>query len=204
MEPKQAKKQDSDGGGQEPPHYLGHRKRLRERFVAAGPDAVSDYELLELVLYSAIPRVDIKPLAKNLLEEFGSFAEVIGAPRHRLREMLGEGAVTQLKIVEAAAQRMARGEVRRKTVLSSWQTVIDHCRTAMAFADKEQFRILFLDKRNQLIADEVQQTGTVDHTPVYPREVVKRALELSATAIVLVHNHPTWSEVIPPDHVQYH
>jgi len=191
MEPKQAKQQNGGGGAQEPPHYLGHRKRLRERFVATGADAVSDYELLELLLYSAIPRVDIKPLAKDLLAEFGSFAEVIAAPRHRLREMLGEGAVTQLKIVEAAAQRMARGEVRRKMVLSSWQAVIDHCRAAMAFAEKEQFRILFLDKRNQLIGEEVQQTGTVDHAPVYPREVVKRALELSATAVVLVHNHPS-------------
>jgi DNA repair protein RadC len=182
---------DAGGPAQAVPHYHGHRERLRTRFNDAGADAVSDYELLELLLFSAIPRKDVKPLAKALLEEFGSFAEVIAAPRHRLRERLGEGAVTQLKIVEAAAQRLARGAVKRKAVLSSWQAVIDHCRTAMAFSDKEQFRILFLDKKNQLIADEVQQEGTVDHTPVYPREVVKRALELSATAVVLVHNHPS-------------
>jgi len=175
------------------PHYLGHRERLRERFLDAGPDAVTEYELLELVLFRAIPRRDVKPLAKALIAKFGSFAEVISAPESRLREVkgLGASAVTDLKIVQAAASRLARGQVQRKPVLSSWSAVLDYCRTAMAFEDKEQFRILFLDKRNQLIADERQQTGTVDHTPVYPREVVKRALELSATAIILVHNHPS-------------
>ena len=175
------------------PHYLGHRDRLRNRFREAGTEALSDYEMLELVLFRALPRRDVKPLAKALIAKFGSFAEVISAPESRLREVkgLGASAVTDLKIVQAAASRLARGQVQRKPVLSSWSAVLDYCRTAMAFEDKEQFRILFLDKRNQLIADEVQQTGTVDHTPVYPREVVKRALELSATAVILVHNHPS-------------
>jgi len=175
------------------PHYHGHRERLRDRFNAAGSDAVSDYELLELVLFRALPRRDLKPLAKELIAKFGSFAEAIAAPRTRLAEIkgLGEAALTDLKIVHAAASRIARGQVIKRPVLSSWSSVLDYCRTAMAFAEKEQFRILFLDKRNKLIADEVQQTGTVDHTPVYPREVVKRALELSATAIILVHNHPS-------------
>ena len=135
----------------------------------------------------------MKPLAKELIAKFGSFAEVIAAPPQRLAEIkgLGDAAITELKVVQAAASRLARGQVKRRPVLSSWSSVLDYCRTAMAFADKEQFRVLFLDKRNQLIADEVQQVGTVDHTPVYPREVVKRALELSATAIILVHNHPS-------------
>jgi len=185
---------DHDSGlYEQAPHYHGHRERLRARFRDAGADAVTDYELLELVLFRAIPQRDVKPLAKALIARFGSFAEVIGAPSARLREIkgMGEAAVTELKIVHAAAQRLAKGEVRKRPVLSSWGSVLDYCRTAMAFSDKEQFRLLFLDKRNQLIADELQQTGTVDHTPVYPREVVKRALELSATALILVHNHPS-------------
>jgi DNA repair protein RadC len=175
------------------PHHHGHRERLRGRFREAGPDALADYELLELILFRAIPQRDVKPLAKKLIEIFGSFAEVIAAPETRLKDVkgLGEAAITELKIVHASASRLARGQVKARAVLSSWSSVLDYCRTAMAFADKEQFRVLFLDKRNQLIADEVQQTGTVDHTPVYPREVVKRALELSATAIILVHNHPS-------------
>ncbi len=175
------------------PHYHGHRERLRARFRDAGSDALADYEMLELILFRAIPQRDVKPLAKTLLDKFGSFAEVISAPPERLKEVegLGEAAVTEFKVVAAAAQRLAKGEVRKRPVLSSWSSVLDYCRTAQAFAEKEQFRILFLDKRNQLIADEVQQQGTIDHTPVYPREVVKRALELSATAIILVHNHPS-------------
>jgi DNA repair protein RadC len=175
------------------PHYHGHRQRLRQRFLAAGNEAVSDYELIELILFRAIPQRDLKPLAKELLAKFGSFAEVISAPVERLKEVkgLGEAAITELKIVQAAASRLARGQVMRRPVLSSWANVLDYCRAAMAFADKEEFRILFLDKRNRLIADERHQTGTVDHTPVYPREVVKRALELSATAVILVHNHPS-------------
>ncbi len=175
------------------PHYHGHRERLRTRFRDAGSEAVTDYELLELLLFRALPRRDVKPLAKALLAKFGSFAEVIAAPPTRLAEVkgLGDSAITEFKLVFAAASRLARGQVTKRPMLSSWSTVLDYCRTAMAFADKEQFRVLFLDKRNQLIADEVQQVGTVDHTPVYPREVVKRALELSATAIILVHNHPS-------------
>jgi DNA repair protein RadC len=181
----------SDKG--ETPHYHGHRDRLRQRFREAGAAALSDYELMELVLFRVIPRRDVKGLAKSIVARFGSFAEAVNAPAERLAEIkgVGEEIVTELKLIAAGASRVAKGEVRQREVLSSWQAVIDYCRTAMAFADKEQFRVLFLDKRNQLLADEVQQTGTVDHTPVYPREVVKRALELSATAVVLVHNHPS-------------
>ncbi len=184
---------DKAGLSEATPHYHGHRERLRARFREAGAEAVSDYELLELVLFRAIPQRDIKPLAKQLIAKFGSFAETVAAPPARLAELkgMGEAAITELKIVHAAASRLARGQVSKRPVLSSWASVIDYCRTAMAYADKEQFRLLFLDKRNQLIADEVQQVGTVDHTPVYPREVVKRALELSATALILVHNHPS-------------
>ena len=194
MPAKTSTPQDQDDGQPaEKPHYHGHRERLRERFYGAGPDALSDYELLEMALFPALPRRDTKPLAKALLKKFGSFAEVVHAPEARLREVDGikDASVTQLKLLAAAASRIAKGEIRRSIALSSWNDVIGYCRTSMAFADKEQFRILFLDKRNQLIADEVQQTGTVDHTPVYPREVIKRALELSATALILVHNHPS-------------
>jgi DNA repair protein RadC len=175
------------------PHFHGHRERLRERFLKGGSDALADYELLELVLFRAIGRRDLKPLAKELLKQFGSFAEVVSAPIERLKSVKGlaEAAITELEIVEAAAHQLARGQVHNRPVLSSWSSVLDYCRTAMAFADKEQLRVLFLDKRNRLIADELQQEGTVDHTPVYPREVVKRALELSATAVILVHNHPS-------------
>jgi DNA repair protein RadC len=175
------------------PHYLGHRDRLRARFRDSGSGALSDYELLELVLFRALPRRDVKPLAKALIAKFGSFAETIAAPPQRLAEVegLGDTTITDLKVIEAAARRLAHGEVKRRPMLSSWSSVLNYCRAAMAFADREQFRVLFLDKRNQLIADEVQQVGTVDHTPVYPREVVKRALELSATAVILVHNHPS-------------
>jgi DNA repair protein RadC len=148
---------------------------------------------MEMVLFRALPRRDVKPLAKSLIAKFGSFAEAVHAPAGRLREGdgLGEATITELKLIAAAASRIAKGPLKQRTMLSSWQAVIDYCRTSMAFADKEQFRVLFLDKRNALIADEVQQTGTVDHTPVYPREVIKRALELSATAVLLVHNHPS-------------
>ncbi len=182
-----------DGAAVEKPHYHGHRERLRERLLVAGADALPDYELLEMVLLGAHARRDMKPLAKALLAKFGAFNDVIAAPPARLKEVdgVGDSVVASLKVVHAAANRFARGEVKRRPALSSWSAVLDYCRTAQAFADVEQFRILFLDKRNHLIADEVQQKGTVDHTPVYPREVVKRALELSATAVVLVHNHPS-------------
>jgi len=177
----------------EEPHYHGHRERLRERFFTAGADALTDYELLEMALFAAIPRRDTKPFAKALLKKFGSFAEVVHAPVARLREVDGikDASISQLKLLAAAAGRIAKGEIKRSAALSSWNEVIDYCRSGMAFSDKEQFRLLFLDKRNQLISDEIQQTGTVDHTPVYPREVIKRALELSATALILVHNHPS-------------
>lgn len=175
------------------PHFHGHRERLRTRFREAGAAALADYELLELVLFRAIPRRDVKPLAKALVDRFGSFAEVLAAPTQLLEEVPGltPGVVTELKVVEAAAHRIARGQVKRRPVLSSWSAVIEYCRTSMAFAPREQVRVLFLDKRNQLIADEVVQTGTVDHAPVYPREVIKRALEVSASALVLCHNHPS-------------
>jgi DNA repair protein RadC len=187
------KGKSSSGLGEAAPHFHGHRERLRARFMQAGSEGLADYEMLELVLFRAVPRRDVKPLAKELLARFGSFAEVIAAPRERLAEIsgLGAAAITEFKIVQAAAQRFAKGRMTKGPVLSSWNTVIDYVRAAQAYAEKEEFRILFLDKKNQLIADEVQQRGTVDHTPVYPREVLKRALELSATAIILVHNHPS-------------
>jgi DNA repair protein RadC len=174
-------------------HYVGHRDRLRKRFLDAGEDALADYELLELVLFRAVPRRDVKPMAKALLARFGSFADVLAAPPQRLREIesVGDAVVTELKVVLAATRRVAKGQIARRPVLASWASVITYCRSAMAFEAVEQFRVLFLDKKNALIADEVQQTGTVDHTPVYPREIVKRALELSASAVVLVHNHPS-------------
>ncbi|WP_421929741.1 RadC family protein [Neoaquamicrobium sediminum] len=179
--------------GAEKPHYLGHRERLRTRFREAGAVALSDYELLELLLFRSIPRADTKGLAKTLINRFGSFAEVLGAPEHLLREVegVGDAVALDIKTIAAASSRMARGAIGRRPVLGSWAQVIDYCRAAMAFEPREQFRILFLDKKNVLIADEVQQSGTVDHTPVYPREVMRRALELSATAIILVHNHPS-------------
>ena len=175
------------------PHYLGHRDRLRARFRDAGAASLSDYELLELLLFRSIPRADTKGIAKALINRFGSFAEVLGAPEHLLCEVPGVGAsvAVDLKAIAAAAARQAKGGIARRSVLGSWTQVLDYCRAAMAFEAREQFRILFLDKKNVLIADEVQQTGTVDHTPVYPREVARRALELSATAIILVHNHPS-------------
>jgi DNA repair protein RadC len=175
------------------PLYLGHRERLRDRFLVGGADAMPDYELLEMVLFRAIKRGDTKPIAKALIARFGSFAEVISAPANLLMEVKGVGPaiVTELKLIRAAALRLAKGEVINRPVLSSWNSVIDYCRAAMAFEEVETFRLLFLDKKNQLIADEQQQRGTVDYTPVYAREVVKRALELSASAIILVHNHPS-------------
>jgi DNA repair protein RadC len=174
-------------------HRSGHRQRLKDRFVNGGPEALPDYELLELVLFNAISRRDTKPMAKRLIERFGSFAEAVNAPPERLREVegIGDSAIVQLKLVRAAALRLMQGNIMQRPVLTSWTAVVDYCRAAMGFEAQEQFRILFLDKKNRLIADEVQQRGTVDHTPVYVREVVKRALELSASAIILVHNHPS-------------
>lgn len=175
------------------PHYHGHRTRLRERFMRRGAEALEDYELLELLLFRAIPRRDTKPLAKALIARFGSFAEVLNARPERLMEVegIGRSVATELSLVRAAALRIGQSAVLKRHVLSSWTTVVQYCRDSMAYQETEQFRILFLDRKNRLIADEVQQQGTVDHTPVYPREVVKRALELSASAIILVHNHPS-------------
>jgi DNA repair protein RadC len=175
------------------PHYLGHRERLRERFRKAGGGALADYELLELVLFRAIPRRDVKPLAKALLARFGSFAEVVAARPERLKEIegLSEAAIVELKIVAETAKRFAKVRLEKRPSMGSFSALLAYCRTAMAFLDREEFRILFLDKKNGLIADEVQSLGTVDHAPVYPREIMRRALELNATALILVHNHPS-------------
>ncbi len=175
------------------PHYAGHRSRLRARFLAAGPDALADYELLELLLFLARPRADVKPLAKALLKRFGSFAEVISAEPERLAEVrgVGESAIVALKTAQAAALKLMRQEIMERPILSSWDQVLAYCRASMGYGPTERFRILFLNRKNVLIADEEQQRGTVDHTPVYPREVIKRALELGASAIVMVHNHPS-------------
>ncbi|MBL4801914.1 MAG: DNA repair protein RadC [Emcibacter sp.] len=186
------------------PHFAGHRQRLKDRFYKGGVDAVADYELLELLLYSAIPRRDVKPLAKDLIAHFGSFSEVISAPSDRLKEITGIGdtVVVALKLVEAAAQKLAQGKIMDKPVLANWQALIDYCQIRMAHQKIEQFHILFLDRQNRLIADEMQQEGTIDHTPVYPREVIKRALELHATAIILVHNHPSGDPTPSRDDVE--
>ncbi|NIK87983.1 DNA repair protein RadC [Rhizomicrobium palustre] len=175
------------------PHFHGHRERLRERFAAGGADAMPDYELLELVLFAAIPRKDVKPLAKALIARFGSFAEAIAAPRERILEIDGatQSVATQMKIIEAAALRLSKTKLLGKPALTSWAALLDYCAAAMARSQREEFRVLFLDRKNSLITDEVQSTGTIDHTPVYPREIVKRALEVGATAIILVHNHPS-------------
>jgi DNA repair protein RadC len=174
------------------PDYLGHRERLRERFWK-DPDGLHDYELLELLLFFAFRRQDTKPIAKALIAQFGDFAEVISADPARLKEVpnVGDVAVALIKTVDAASKRKASVRMHKPTALSSWSKVIDYCRTHMAREAKEQLRILFLDKKNNLITDEVQQQGTVDHTPAYPREIIGRAHLLGATAIILVHNHPT-------------
>ncbi|WP_375258824.1 DNA repair protein RadC [Citreimonas sp.] len=183
-----------DSGRDGLPSYIrDHRARLRERFLVGGADALPDYEMLELVLFRAIPRRDVKPLARTLLDRFGDFNGVLSAPAARLRDVpgVGDAVVTELKIVEAAAHRLAQSKVLRKQVVSSWDALLSYCQTTMSHGEIEQFRVLFLDRKNVLIADEAQARGTVDHVPVYPREVVKRALELNATALILVHNHPS-------------
>lgn len=176
-----------------PSYIADHRKRLRTRFMEGGATAMPDYELLELLLFRAIPRQDVKPLARALLDSFGDFNRVVTATPARLMTVkgVGDAVVQELKIVEAAAQRMMRARVMNRPLLSSWDALLDYCHTAMAHRETEQFRILFLDRKNVLIADEEQAKGTVDHVPVYPREVVKRALELNASALILVHNHPS-------------
>jgi DNA repair protein RadC len=180
-------------GDRLPSYIKDHRTRLRARFLDGGASAMPDYELLELLLFRAIPRRDVKPLARRLIDRFGDFAAVITAREDRLLEVdeVGPAVVTELRIVAATAERLARASVMQRQVISSWDAVVAYCRTAMAHRSVEQFRILFLDRRNILIADEEQARGTVDHVPVYPREVVKRALELDASALILVHNHPS-------------
>lgn len=176
------------------PSYLrDHRKRLRARFLSGGAEAMPDYELLELLLFRAIPRQDVKPLARRLLDQFGDLNRVIAAAPARLRAVtgVGEAVIVELKLAEACAQRMARARVLHRPVISSWQSLLDYCHTAMSHRETEQFRVLFLDRKNVLIADEAQGEGTVDHVPVYPREVLRRALELNASALILVHNHPS-------------
>lgn len=175
------------------PHHLGHRDRVRARFLKAGAEGIADYELLEIILFSAIPRRDVKPLAKNLIAHFGTLGKVFAAPAHELVKVKGisDNSATLIKTVQAAAQMMLKEQMSERPVLNSWAALLDYLHLSMAYEQNEQFRVLFLNRRNELIADEIQQTGTVDHTPVYPREIVKRALELSATAIILVHNHPT-------------
>ena len=180
-------------GTTQPSYLRDHRRRLRDRFLAGGADALPDYEMLELVLFRAIPRQDVKPLARKLLDRFGDFNHVISAPAEHLKETkgVGDAVVLELKIVEAAAHRLAKSRVIQRPILSSWQALIDYCHTAMAHRETEQFRVLYLDRKNVLIADEEQAKGTVDHVPVYPREVMKRALQLNASALILVHNHPS-------------
>lgn len=176
-----------------PSYIADHRQRLRDRFMAGGAAAMPDYELLELVLFRAIPRRDVKPLARLLLDTFGDFNRVVTAPRERLAAVsgIGDAVICELKVVEAAAHRMARARVMQRQVISSWDAVLDYCHTTMAHRETEQFRVLYLDRKNTLIGDEEQARGTVDHVPVYPREVAKRALELNASALILVHNHPS-------------
>ncbi|MCB1383763.1 MAG: DNA repair protein RadC [Notoacmeibacter sp.] len=179
--------------GKPVPHYSGHRDRLRAKFIETGDTALADYEVLELVLFRLLPRRDTKPVAKALIERFGTLANIFSAPLHLLTEVsgIGESTATDLRIIGAAIRRSLKSDIRKKNVLDAWSKVLDYCHAAMAREQREQFRILFLDKKNVLIADEVQQKGTVDHTPVYTREVIHRALELGATAIILVHNHPS-------------
>ncbi len=179
--------------GQAPSYIRDHRQRLRERFLKGGAQAIPDYEMLELVLFRAIPRRDVKPLARALLDKFGDFNGVLSADSHQLKQIkgIGEAVFCELKIVEAAAHRLARSKIMRRQIISSWDKVIAYCHTTMAHRETEQFRIFFLDRKNVLIADEEQARGTVDHVPVYPREVVKRALQLNASAVILIHNHPS-------------
>ncbi len=174
------------------PHWHGHRERLRQRLFTNGAEALQDYELLELMLGTALPRRDVKPLAKDLLREFKDLWSILHAPDQRLRALgLGESAIGLLRATGAIALRAQRSQVMDRPLLSSWQKIVDYCTMVLAHESKEQFRVLFLDRRNQLLHDEMMQRGTIDHTPVYPREIVQRALELGAGAVVLVHNHPS-------------
>ncbi len=178
---------------QSQPHYQGHRARLRQRFKVGGAEAMPDYELLEMILFRAIARADTKPLAKELLAKFGSFSNVIHAPEARLKEVkgVGDAVVSELKLIKACALRLLQSELEEKPILNSWSAMVSYVCAAMAHEPREQFRIIFLDKRHHILLDEVQAEGTIDHTPVYTREVVKRALEVGASAIILAHNHPS-------------
>lgn len=177
----------------EKPHHLGHRARLRARLLERGGEALADYEILELLLFAAQPRGDTKPLAKALLARFGSLAAVLTAPPRQLAGVagMGEASMAALKIVPEAARRLALEQAMDSPVIDSWQKLLDYCRIALAHESVEALHLLFLDRKLRLIADEAQQRGTIDHTPAYPREVVKRALELNASALILVHNHPS-------------
>jgi DNA repair protein RadC len=190
--------------GKQPSYIADHRQRLRARFMAGGAAAMPDYELLELVLFRAIPRRDVKPLARALLDRFGDFNRVISASEARLRDIsgVGDAVVVELKVVEAAAQRLARAKVLKSHVVSSWDALLDYCHTTMAHRETEQFRVLYLDRKNVVIADEEQAEGTVDHVPVYPREIAKRALELNASALILVHNHPSGDPTPSPADIE--
>jgi DNA repair protein RadC len=179
--------------GRVPSYLRDHRKRLRDRFMAGGAQAMPDYELLELLLFRAIPRQDVKPLARALIDAFGDLAGVVNAPESQLLAIpnVGAAVVTELRVVAACAQRMARARMKDRPLISSWDALLDYCHTTMSHRETEEFRVLFLDRKNRLIADEAQGSGTVDHVPVYPREIMRRALELNATALILVHNHPS-------------
>ncbi len=191
--PKHPPRQANFFTAQGKPHHHGHRARLRQRFLATWPDGLPDYELLELVLFNAVPRIDVKPLAKKLLEVFGSINAVVAAPEARLLAVPGVDAkvVVQLRLAEAMARRLARAELIERCVLSSWSAVLDYCRTTMAWREREQFRVLYLDNANRLIEDVLFAEGTVNHTPVYPREVVAKGLALGAVSLILAHNHPS-------------
>jgi DNA repair protein RadC len=184
---------ESDNDTGEKPHYHGHRARLRARFLESAGSGIPDYEILELILFGVFRNGDTKPLAKALVAEFGSLAAVLAAPAERLSKVpgCGEAVIAALKVTREAGLRMLQAEAKARPALSNWQALLDYCRAVLQHEQIEQFRILFLDRKNQVIADEQQQRGTVDHTPVYPREVVKRALELNAAALILVHNHPS-------------
>lgn len=189
--------------GARPSYVKDHRARLRERFVSGGPTAVLDYELLELVLFRAIPRRDVKPLARELIDRFGNFNGVISAEPERLAEANGVGAsvITEIKIVEAAAHRLAKARVMNRPIISSWDALLEYCQATMAHSEIEMFRVLYLDRKNILIADEVPGLGTVDKVPVYPRKILKRALEINASALILVHNHPSGDPTPSPEDI---
>ncbi len=176
-----------------PQGHEGHRQRLRQRFLKSGPDALADYELLEMILFAASPRMDTKPLAKRLLAHFGDFSRLAHASPQELAKIdgMGDAAVASIKAILAAAERMLRAEASQAKIIQSWTSLLDYCRVSMGHKNIEEFRVLFLNHKNRLIRDEAQQTGTVNHAPVYPREVVKRALDLVASSIILAHNHPS-------------